>query len=660
MPDLFSTGLSGLSVARAALVTTAHNTANVHTEGFSRQKVLIASNLAQQTGAGSMGNGAGVRSVARSYDRFLSAQLAQAESSAHGLETYATQVSRLDNLLADQASGLSALMQEFFAGVQGVADTPADPAARQQLVSSANALAGKFRSVDAYLVDLNRSVNEQIEGSVRQINAIATQVANLNGKISQLSAGGQPPNDLLDTRDQLVKDLGKLVGVTVVEQEGAQYNLFVGHGHTLVLGNRVAMAGAVASAADPTRSAVALIRAGGEPTELAEGGISGGSLGGLLAFRAQALNATQNAVGRMAAVLASAFNAQHRSGTDLAGASGSDFFSLSGPQVYADDGNAGGAAGITLRAQVTNASQLSASDYAIKVGGTVLAPSYSVVRLSDGQQVPVTLDDGSAAASFTGFPVTFDGVRVAVDVAGSVAPGDSFLVLPTRHAARDLAVAVGDPARIAAAAAPVATTTTSATAAISPATADASYRAAPFDGAVSLQFVAGKLLVTPATLPVRVTQADGTTASFAAGVAVPYSDGAAITLGGITVTLSGLPADGDTFVLQPQPSGVSDGRNALALAALQRQTLVGDGAATLNGAYAGLVSEVGNRTMEVQVAYSSQSSLAAQVRASQQAVSGVNQDEETANLLMFQQMYQANAKVIQAASAMFDTILGLR
>jgi flagellar hook-associated protein 1 len=552
MSVLFSTGLSGLSVARTALVTTAHNTANVYTEGYSRQKVIVASNQALATGAGFIGTGSSVTTVARSYDRFLSSQLTQADSSAAGLETYATQISRLDNLLAERDSGLSALMQRFFSGVQGVADTPADPAARQQVLSAAQALAGKFRSVDAYLTDLNRSLNEQIDGSVLQINAIGGQIASLNHQISQLSgsAGDQPPNDLLDTRDRLVSQLSKLVGVTVVEQDGGQYNLFVGNGHTLVLGGRAATMASVASAADPTRKAIALVGTNGKPMQLKDSDVTGGALGGVMGFRAQSLVGTQNAIGRLATVLASAFNAQHQSGTDLLGAAGEDFFSLSGPALVANKANTGS---LTLTAAVTDAGKLASSDYFIEVGGTAGALTYSVTRLSDGQ----------ALGTFNGLPITFDGVEVKVEPAsGPAVTGDSFLVQPSRNAARDFAVAITDPGKIAA--------------------------------------------------------------------------------GG------------------PTPSGVSDGRNALALAALQRETLVGNGTATLNGAYAGLVGEVGNRTMEVQVAHSSQSSLAGQVRASQQAVSGVNQDEETANLLMFQQMYQANAKVIQAASAMFDTILGLR
>ncbi|HWI80409.1 flagellar hook-associated protein FlgK [Ramlibacter sp.] len=560
MSVLFSTGLSGLNIARTALVTTAHNTANVYTEGYSRQKVVVESNPALATTGGFIGAGARVTTVVRSYDGFLSAQLSQAESSAQGLDAYANQIRRLDDLLADRTSGLSALMQGFFAGVQGVADTPADPAARQQLLSGAQALAGKFRSVDRYLTDLNGSLNEQIAGSVNQINGIATQVAALNRQISQLSgASGQPPNDLLDTRDKLLADLSKVVGVTVVQQDGGQYNVFIGSGHTLVLGDRAATVTAVASAADPTRQAVALLGANGNTTELKDADVSGGTLGGMLAFRGQALASAQNAIGRIATTLAASFNQQHRAGVDLLGQDGADFFSLAGPVTLSNGNNKGT---LAVTATVTDASRLTTSDYAVKVGGTPGALTFSVTRLSDGQPVAATVAPaGADPASFTS--LSFDGVTVEpVAPAGLPQPGDSFLVAPTRAAARDFEVAIGDPSRIAA----------------------------------------------------------GQNPGF----------------------------------------GPADGRNALQLAALQRQALVGDGTTTFNGAYARLVSEVGNRAMEVQVAHDSQASLAAQVRASQQAVAGVNQDEETANLLMYQQMYQANAKVIQTASAIFDTILGLR
>ena len=197
---------------------------------------------------------------------------------------------------------------------------------------------------------------------------------------------------------------------------------------------------------------------------------------------------------------------------------------------------------------------------------------------------------------------------------------------------------------------------------IGAATIGAGYPATPLAGNVTLSFdgATGTLSGFPAGSAIRVALPDGTVTNYPAGSSVPYTEGAAISFDGITVSLKGAPANGDTFSIGKNVAGVSDGSNALLLGALQRKAVMGGGTSTFNGAYAQLVSEVGNRAMEIKVASATQDSMVTQIKASQQSISGVNQDEETGNLLMYQQMYQANAKVIQTASAMFDAILGIR
>lgn len=649
--NMFLTGLSGLNVARSSLVTTAHNTANVYTAGYSRQVAQISTSGAIATGSGFVGMGALVTTTSRSYDSYLTAQLNTAQSVAAGLTSYGTQIDRIDSLLADKTSGISPLMQSFFTATQGVANTPADPAARQQLISSAQALATKFRSTDQYLTDLNGSVNDQIKGSVEQINTYATQIASLNQQISQLTAtsGGQLPNDLLDQRDQLVSQLSQIADIKVLEQDSGKYNVFIATGQSLVVGDRAATMKAVPSSTDPTRMAVALVGLAGNVMELSPNAITGGSLGGLMSFRTETLIPTQNAIGRLSIALADAFNDQHKLGVDLTGALGKDFFSVGSPTVLSNARNTGNA---VISASVTNTSALTTSDYSVEYKDVAGTPTYVVTRVSDKTQV----------GSFTTFPATFDGVTVALD-SGAATLGDTFLVQPTRTGARDMTVQVLDPAKVAAAS-PVVTGNTAAnqgSGLLGKATIDAGYLAAPLAANVTMSYDAatGTLSGFPATSAVTVTLADGTSTVYAAGTAVPYTAGASISFDGISVKLTGAPANGDTFTIGKNVGGVSDGSNALLLAGLQRATIIGGGTSTFNGAYAQLVSTVGNRAMEVAVAEKTQTSVASQIKTSQQSVSGVNQDEETANLLMFQQMYQANAKVIQTASTMFDAILGI-
>jgi len=650
--NLFFTGLSGLNVARTALMTTAHNTANVYTTGYSRQVAEVATNAAVATGSGYIGTGAGVTTISRSYDRYLTAQLATAQSSSAALNAYGTQINRIDSLLADKTSGVSVLMQTFFTAVQGVANTPADSAARQQLISSAQSLSNKFRATDQYLTDLNGSVNDQISGSVSQINTYASKIASLNQQIGMMSAvaGGQPPNDLLDQRDQLVSDLSQIVDVKVLEQDNGKYNVFMGNGQSLVTGDQAATVKAVASAADPTRTTVALVGMAGNVSELGSDVITGGSLGGLMNFRTQTLIPAQNAIGRLAMAVSGAFNAQHGLGVDLNGALGTDFFTTATPGVYSNAKNTGN---MVLSGVVTDTSQLGTSDYSVQVSNVAGTLNYAVTRLSDKQ----------AMGSFTSFPISFDGLSLT-QASGTAQAGDSFLVQPTRTGARDMDVLVLDPAKVAAAS-PIVTGNSAGnqgSGKLGAATVDPTYPATPLAANLTLSYdsATGALSGFPATSAVTVTLANGTATTYAAGAPVPYTAGAQISFDGLGMAMTGTPANGDTFTIGKNAGGVSDGSNALLLGALQRQATMGNGATTFNGAYSQLVSEVGNKAMEIKVATKTQESVTSQIKASQQSISGVNEDEETANLLMFQQMYQANAKVIQTASTIFDAILGIR
>lgn len=644
--SMFYTGLSGLNAAQAALVTTGHNTANVNTAGYNRQTAQVASaGGIYSPGVGFFGSGAKVTDVTRSYDQYLTSQLNQSQSLNQSLTTQYTQISQIDNLLANQTAGLAPQMQALFTGVQAVANTPADPSARQQLISSGQALANQFRSMDQYLTSLNANVNDQVAGHVDQINTYAEQIASLNKQVALLSnaMGGQAPNDLLDQRDQLVSELGKLVGTKLVVQDGGQYNVFIGNGQTLVLGDKATRLAAMTSSRDPSQTTIATVNAAGNKVEVQESVLTGGSLGGLLLFRNETLSNAQNSLGRIAISLADTFNAQQKLGMDLNGAMGTDFFSQASPGVISNSKNTGA----DVSASFSDSSQLTTSDYRVDV---TAATSFTVTRLSDN--TIVTADAAGA----------YDGVKLTL--AGGVV-GDSFLMQPTRTGARDLTVQISDPAKVAAAS-PIITGNVvgnQGSGAISAGTVKAPYGSPtqlPAAGVI-LTYASGtpNTLSFPAGSAVTVTNPDATVVNYAPGAAVTYTAGAAYSFDGITVSVSGAPANNDTFTIGKNTGGVSDGRNALLLGALQNKKTMGSGTASFGDAFGQLVSTVGNKARQIQIANTAQTSLGMQIRSAQQSVSGVNQDEETANLLMFQQMYQANAKVIQTASTMFDAVLGI-
>lgn len=165
-----------------------------------------------------------------------------------------------------------------------------------------------------------------------------------------------------------------------------------------------------------------------------------------------------------------------------------------------------------------------------------------------------------------------------------------------------------------------------------------------------------RLTFTSATAYTVTDTTLGTT--LATGVA--YMPGSPININGWSTQITGTPAAGDIFTVSSNTNATTDGSNILKMAALQTAYTMVNGTTSYQGAYGQLIGQVGTQTRELTVTSKAQTSLLDQVTKSQQAVSGVNLDEEAANLLRYQQAYQAAAKAIQIANTMFDTILNLK
>ena len=637
--NILSIGQSALAAAQAGISTTGNNIANAATPGYSRQVVVQSAALPQNYGYGFLGQGTQIDTVKRIYNDFQASQVRATQSTNSSQSTYATQMQQVDNMLADPSAGLSPALQDFFKGVQNLAANPASAPSRQAALSSGQSLATRFQGLNDQLTQMNQGVNSQIASSVGVINTYAQKIAQLNDAITlaQGAANGQPANDLLDQRDQLMMDLSKEINATVVKQDDGKYNVFIGNGQPLVIGNQTFALKTTVSPTDPGRAEVAYAT-NGNTVIMGENSLTGGNLGGLLAFRSQSLDPAQNALGRVAIGLASTFNAQHRLGQDINGNMGGDFFIVASPRVTASTANAGTGA---LTATISNASALTASDYRLNFDGT----NYKLTRVTDG-----------AVTTFSTFPQTIDGV--SLNLAGSPAAGDSFLIRPTVDGAKAINVAISNTSLIAAAA-PIRTaavSTNTGTGSISAGAVDAAYPSTPLATTVTLSFTSSTNLNASAAVTVT---SGGTSTTYAAGASVPYTAGATVSFGGISFTLSGAPASGDSFTIDPNTGGVGDNRNALLLGALQTSNTLAGGTTTYQGGYSQLVSSVGNKTNELNVSSAASRNLLTSMVQAQQSVSGVNLDEEATNLLRYQQAYQAAGKVMQIASKMFDVLLTL-
>lgn len=642
--QLYSIGITGLNVAQAALTTTGHNITNASTPGYTRQQVIITTNDAQLTGAGFFGQGARVDTVKRIYSQYLSAQVMEAKTQSAQYTAYAEQISALDNLLADPNAGLSPAMTAFFDAVQSVTASPSSLAARQSVISAGEALTARFNAIDQRLKNIRTGLNTEIVGSVNQINELTQQIARLNNQITvaQLTTGEtRLANDMLDSRDKLISQLNEIARVTQLEQSDGSINLFIGNGQPLVVGGNAFALTASASVEDPRRMEITYTAPGGSVLRLQETSITGGKLGGLLAFRRETLDEAQNALGRVAIGLAEQFNAQHVLGQDLNGALGTAFFNtLSGRALPASTNDSVAAAQINVT--IDDSSQLTTSDYRLRFDGT----NYTLTRLSDNQTwTAATLGGLPPAGSPQGF--TLD------SGATTMAAGDSFLIQPTRTGAGDIGMVLSDPRMLAVGMAMSTSTSLSNTGSASiSAGAVTSTTGLPLAGTISLTFDA-------ASNTFVVTGGPGGTLSYN-----PTTDsaGASFTFagqGGFTFEISGTPRDGDTFTIQANSAGQGDNRNLLELAALQDAETLAGGTTGFQGAYAQMVADIGAQAREVKVNQEAQAVLLERAEEAQQSLSGVNLDEEAANLLRYQQAYQAAGKMIEIASRLFDTVLQL-
>jgi len=635
--SIYAIGVSALNAAQAGLTTTSNNIANVNTAGYSRQEIVQSSQFSQNTGSGYFGQGVNVTTVVRRYDQFLGAQVLEAQTQASNLSTQLGLSQQVSNLLGDSSGGLTTTLQDFFTSVNAVSNAPQSVPARQTLIGSAQSLVNRFQSLNQSLTQIRDGLNGQISDSVSLINSYSKQIASLNDKIVQAQANdpSQPPNDLLDQRDQLVNQLSQEIRVSTVKQSDGTMNVFIGNGQSLVLGTQASALKAVPSATDPTALEVAYDN-GGTITRIQQSSLQGGNLGGYISFRQTVLDPAVNALGRIAMGFADTFNQQQQQGMDLNGALGSAMFTSAVPRVTAATSNVGNG---VLTATVNSTSALTGDDYSVQFDGT----KYNVLDTTSNSVV----QSFTAAQLATAQTVT--GTGITLQLSGTNTTGDSFLVRPTADGASGISLSITDPTKIAAAS-PVrsnAPTTNLGTGVIAAATV---VPGLPLN--VNLQQPITITFTSPTTYTVAGTGAP-------AGVQA-YTSGAAITINGWTTQISGTPSAGDTFTVKQNTNATTDGTNILLMAALQTANTLANGTTSYQGAYGQLIGQVGTQTRELTVTSQAQTSLLAQVTKSQQAVSGVNLDEEAANLLKYQQAYQAAGKAMQIANTMFDTILNLK
>jgi flagellar hook-associated protein 1 FlgK len=629
MGDMLTTGVSGLLAFQQALDTTSNNISNASTPGYNRELVNFATQESDVYGNGWMGNGVQIADIQRVFDQTVATQVRSATSSYNQLNTFATQAAQIDDLLGSSSAGISTQLQNFSNAVQDVADSPTSTAARQALLSQATTLTSSLQGFDSSLQTLDTEANSSIGSEATTITSLAQSIASINQQIAAVTGQSQqqPPNDLLDQRDQLITELSSHINVTTSTQSDGTENVYIGSGQALVSGDKAATLVATPNAYDPAESDVSLQSDGGSVD--VTNNLTGGTLGGILQFRSQMIDPTRNALGQIAVTVANAVNQQNNAGMDQNGNLGGDVFAVGGVGVDPSSANTGDA---TVTVTRSDPDAITTANYQLSYSSS----GWSMIRTDSGASV--TLTPTATAGTYTA-----DGMTISIGAGASA--GDSYLIQPTTDAVQGMTVLLTSPSQIAAASAVITTPATSntGTGTISSGTVidPSSYIA----GSYTLGFTNGGASW-------QVTDSSGN--PVASGT---YTSGADIDFDGLQVQVTGAPAVTDTFAISPNSAGSSDNSNSNAMAGLFDQLTLGGGTQSINGTVQQLVTNIGVQTDQAQTGATAQQSVLTDATNTQQSESGVNLDEEAANLVQYQQAYEAAAQVIKTADNLFQSLI---
>lgn len=635
---LLNVGARALMANQLALQTAGNNIANVNTPGYSRQSVVLQTVQGQFSGAGYIGQGVDVRTILRNQSELLTRQSAAASSASAADTVRAERLTQLQDIFSGGSTGLGAAITDMMNAFSDVVSAPTDLSARTLLLTRMDETAARMRSSAERINEIQYTVNEQLQNSARTINDLAKQMAAINEQIARATGNGQTPNDLLDQRDQIIREINQYVQTTQIPADDGTVGLFVGGSQPLVLGTTATEVTIGDSTTFPASGQLKLFfnRPGSPTIELDENTLGGGSVTGLLKFNNSDLSEGRNLLGRMAMAIGMTLNEQQNQGLTLDGQLGKDLFALPTSMPGLTNGTAVG------NVNFTDPTKFAASDYEIRF---TTPPAGQVVRLTDGKSTAFTSLANLASQQI-------DGLTFNLTAAG--AAGERMLFKPFSTAAANMQALVYSP-RDLAAANPVNAamgTSNAGTLQLSSLTAKSGFTAPPIPNGVTLTFTAGP----PTTYSVTgsTTPPSGTTG-------LPYTAGTPIVIDGWEVTLKGTPKTGDTLkvgnALDPQygDNYTRNAGNATAMMNLRDVKMFDN--STMSDGYASAMAQIGTRTQSAQYAAQLSDTIASNLEKDRTAVSGVNLDEEAAKLLQFQQAYQASAKMLQTAQTIFDTLI---
>ncbi|CAM2885518.1 flagellar hook-associated protein FlgK [Legionella pneumophila serogroup 1] len=646
--SILNIAYSGLNAFQRALDVTGNNIANFKTRGYSRQSIQFTPIASNRYAGSYIGAGVSVSSIYRNVDQFANAQVRSTLSYRTQYDAFYNQAIQIDKLLSQDGSSISVPLQTFFDSIGQLNSTPDNIATRGVVLKQSQLLAQQFNSLQIKLEEYERNSTLQVTESVKIINRITKELAEVNGKL----LGNNNIPELLDHRDELLKQLSGYTDLSIFDQGDGTISVGIASGDMLVAGTQQRDL-VVGTGKDSIFGTKIFLSSGGNNQVDITDRLTTGMLGGLIDYEKNVLGQASQLIGQMAIGLAQTFNTQHKLGMDMNSQIGKDFFTdfnSPGQMLKRSTASADNSGTAVLSVNISDISQVKLSDYDLIISDTG-ANELRLIRKSDGTSTTLTWSSSPPAPPAG--QVVIDGMTITVNDLSQLANNDHYTLTPTRGAARDLALEIKDAYEIALAS-PVKTTASLNN------TGQGQIILGPVlnTASVNKQFRIDFISDTQYNL-VNVT--DSTTAGPFAFV--PNTNNVIQIPDGITpsysVVLSGIPKSGDQFTTDYNTGGFGDNRNGLILGNIQQNKIFSNGSETLFDRYGSLLAEVGGRTNQAKTSFESADILHKQALDFQDSKSGVNLDEEGANLLVFQQAYQAAGKLMEISNQIMNLLFDI-
>jgi len=612
-------GKRSLNAHNQALNTIGHNLSNASTEGYSRQRVqlgttdpLYAPDLTRELTPGQIGQGVSIQSIERVKDDLLEGRI-DAESGLEGYwgtrDKYLLQLEQIHNEPSD--SSVRTRMDKFWDSWQELALRPSDTAAREAVLSRGESLAESMRDRYRRISDFRSVVDGDIRGTVSQVNDLAKEIAGLNLEIAKSKAIGDNPNDLMDRRDLLVEKLGHLVPISVDQRDKDE---FMVHVDGLVLVQGQIARGFEMRRPDQDGYALPAWQDTGLPAS-----IKGGTLGALIGLRDGDAKKELQSLDTMALSFADLVNETHRAGYGTNGKTGLDFFK-EWPFINNVEGNydrnGDGKYDSTYLYRMTGANPLAAQEQ-IGLKGTIRLSTTG----SQGATVEIaynptdTVSDLVSRINHAGAEVTARLTREGKLELRATPAADSrdpdFVV---RHVEDSGQFLVGYSGLLKASG------------------TGGAYDWAQAGAAASLRAEGVSFATAPLAHPAGWLEVAGEIKSDVGSIAAGFGENG-------------------------RPAAAGDGTAALAIASLRSQSVMVGSLRTFDDHFAEAVARVGLSGEQAKIGADSHDRIGKELRDLRQSMSGVNMDEELANMIKFQHGYEAAAKFVTKIDSMLDTII---